>query len=190
MSGYSIALVWIALAAQVIAWPTARLHEPGGDLMRLPPNDRAIAERLIRGQLGPMAQGEDAGQMNKTILSFRAERLNLGGTPALAVQASGTDYCGAPGNCAFWVVDLLRRRILLHADGIQRFGLDGGAKNSAPDVITYTHESALEGELIRWKFSGASYEPGVCATAVSGDAEGNSLPQPKITPHPCSTEGN
>lgn len=190
MSSYNSALVWVTLAAQIIAWPVETLHQASGGLKRLPPNDRAIAERLIRPQLGPMAQGEDAGQMNKAIQSFRVERLNLAGTPALAVQASGNDFCGASGNCAFWIVDLLRRRVLLHADGIQRFGLDHHAKNGSPDVITYTHESAFDGEFIRWHFSGASYQPNTCATVNSADADGKPLAQPKITPHSCTPEGN
>jgi hypothetical protein len=55
---YSSVLVWIGLAAQVVAWPAVRLHEASGGMMRLPPADRAIAERLLRSQLGPLFQGE------------------------------------------------------------------------------------------------------------------------------------
>jgi hypothetical protein len=190
MINYSSALVWMGLAAQVIAWPAARLHQANGGLVRLPPADRAIAERLLHSQLGPLFQGEGAEQMNKAIQSFRAERLNLGGTPALAVQATGEGLCGASGNCSFWIIDLRQRRVVLRADGVQQFGVDQTSKHGFPDVITWTHESATEHELIRWRFLGGDYERTACATHDWSDADGNPLPQPKITPHPCDPEGN
>jgi hypothetical protein len=190
MSTYFSALVWVTLAAQVIAWPTARLHEASGGLMRLPPSDRAIVERLLHSQLGPMAQGEDAGQIKNAIQSFRVERISLGGMSALAIQATGNDLCGAPGNCSFWIIDLPQRRIVFHADGVQQFAVDQRSKSRFADVITSTHESALESELIRWQFTGGIYRPSACATRDFGDSNGNPLPQPKITPHPCTPEGN
>jgi hypothetical protein len=190
MINCSSALVWMGLAAQVIAWPTVRLHEAGEGLVRLPPADRAIAERLLHSQLGPLFQGEGAEQTNKAIQSFRAERLSLGGTPALAVQATGESLCGATGNCSFWIIDLHQRRIVLRADGVQGFALTQTSKHGLPDVITETRESAFEHELIRWQFIGGSYERAACATRDDSDPDGNPLPQPKITPHPCDPEGN
>jgi hypothetical protein len=187
---YSSVLVWIGLAAQVVAWPAVRLHEASGGMMRLPPADRAIAERLLRSQLGPLFQGEGAEQVNKAIQFFRVERLNLGGTPALAVQATGGNLCGASGNCSFWIIDLRQRRIVLRADAVQQFALAQTSKHGLPDVFTGTHESATEHELIRWQFIGGSYERAACATHDWSDADGNPLPQPKTTPHPCDPEGN
>lgn len=190
MTGFSIAAVWIALAAQVLAWPEAKLHQASDSLMRLPPNDRVIAERLLRSQLGPLTQGEDAGQMNKAIEAFRVERLSVAGAPTLAVQAAGDDFCGAADNCTFWIIDLRHHRILLRADGIQEFGVERNSKSGPADIITRTHESAFEGELIRWQFAGATYQPADCATVDTSDPDGNLLPQPKITRHSCTPEGN
>jgi hypothetical protein len=180
----------MALAAQVVAWPEARLHEASGGFMRLPPNDRAIAERSLRPELGPLAQGEGVGQMSKTIQSFRVERLNLSGTPALAVQPTGNDFCGVTGNCDFWIVDLHQQRVLLRAIGVEQFAIDQRAKTGYPDVITRAHASAFEGELIRWQFSEGTYHPATCATEENADPDGKSMQQPKITPHPCSPEDN
>lgn len=190
MISYSSALVWIGLAMQVIAWPAVRLHEASGGMMRLPSADRAIAERLLRSQLGPLFQGEGIEQMNKTMQFFRAERLNLGGTPALAVQANGENLCGATGDCAFWIIDLRQRRIVLRADGVQMFAVEPGSKRGLPNIITRTHESAFEGDLIHWRFTDGNYEPADCATEENADSDGNPLPQPKITPHPCDPGGN
>lgn len=190
MISYSSALLWIALAAQGMTWPALPLHEASGGFTRLPSADRAIAEHLLRPRLGPLFQGEGATQLNEAIKLFRAERLNLGGTTALAVQPSGENLCGATGNCSFWIIDLRQRRIVLSADGVQQFGVDARARHGFPDVITRTHESVFEGELIRWHFIGRSYEPAACATEETADADGNRLPQPKITQHACTPEGN
>ncbi|HTV08731.1 MAG TPA: hypothetical protein VMD97_06795 [Candidatus Aquilonibacter sp.] len=190
MTGYPSALVWMALAAQAIAWPAVRLHQTTGGFTRLPPAERAIAEHLLRPQLGPLFQGEGASQLNDAIRSFRAERLNLGGTPALAVQPTGENLCGSGGNCSFWIIDLRQRRIVLHAEGVQQFGVEPGSKRGLPNIITRTHESATDGDLIRWRFTNGSYESADCATEDNADADGNPLSQPKITPHPCDPEGN
>jgi hypothetical protein len=190
MISFSNVLAWTVLAAQAIAWPAVRLHETAGSLMQLPPADRIIAERLLRGQLGPLFQGEGAAQLNNAIKSFRAERLNLGGTPAIAVQPTGENLCGASGNCAFWIIDLHQRRIVLRADGVQEFAVAPTSKHGFPDVTTETHESAFEHEFIRWQLIGGNYEPAACATENDYGPDGKPLPQPKITPHPCDPEGN
>lgn len=190
MMSYFSALAWIALTAQVVAWPAVRLHETSGGFVRLLPADRSIAEHLLRPRLGPLFQGEGPGQLDNAIRSFRAEHLNLGGTPALVVQPNGENLCGGGGNCSFWVIDLRQRRILLSADGVQMFAVEPNSKRGLPDIITRTHESASEGDLIRWHFSGASYEPADCATEENADSDGNPLPQPKITTHPCTPEGS
>lgn len=182
--------MWMAVAAQVVAWPEARLHEASRSLMRLPPNDRAITERLLRPELGPLSQGEGIGQINKTIQSFRVERLSLASTPALAVQPTGDILCGATGNCAFWIIDLHHQRVVLRADAVQQFGVEQHSTNGFPDVITGTHESATESELIRWQFAGQTYHPTACVTREYADSDGNLLPRPKITSHPCTPEGN
>lgn len=190
MMSYSSALVWIALAAQVVTWPAVRLHETSGGFIRLPSADRSIAEHLLRPRLGPLFQGEGAGQLDNAIQSFRAERLNLGGTPALVVQPNGESLCGANGNCSFWIVDLHQRRILLSADGVRQFAVDQSSKRGFPDVITGTYESATESDLTRWHFTDGVYEPLDCAMRDDADANGNPLPQPKITAHACTSEGS
>ena len=128
--------------------------------------------------------------MNKAIQSFRAERLSLGGTPALAVQPNGSELCGATGNCSFWIIDGRQHRILLRAEGVQQFAVMQSPKRGFPDIITGTHESATESELIRWQFTDGAYEPASCATRDYNDPGGNPLAEPKITPHPCDPEGN
>ncbi|HZQ44900.1 MAG TPA: hypothetical protein VFA99_16725 [Acidobacteriaceae bacterium] len=178
------------MAAQASDWPVQRMHAPSSSLSRLSQADQAIAVKLLRPELGPLFQGDAISVLDKQIRSFRAERLNLGGSSALAVQPDGGELCGATGNCSFWVIDLSRRRVLLRADGIQGYAVDPAKPRSVPDIVTATHESSTEYEKIHWVFLNGRYERQSCATVDYADRSGAQLPQPKVTPHSCSPEGN
>jgi hypothetical protein len=128
--------------------------------------------------------------MNKVIRSFRAERLTLAGSAALAVQPTGNELCGASGNCSLWIVDLRHRRVLLNAVGIQSFTVSSTKTGGMPDIITGSHASAFEQELTRWQFQGSRYGREDCATVTSASDSGQRYPTPKITAHPCEAEGN
>lgn len=122
--------------------------------------------------------------------SFRAERLTLAGGAALVVQPSGDELCGASGNCSLWVIDLRHRRVVLNAIGIQGFAISPRRQGVMPDIITGSHASATEHDLIRWQFQGSSYRRQDCADVTSADDDGHPYPTPKITEYPCPTEGN
>lgn len=128
--------------------------------------------------------------MNEVIHSFRAERLTLAGSTALVVQPTGNELCGVSGNCSFWIIDLRHRRVLLNAIGIQSYSVSSTRAGGMPDIITASHASALEHELVRWHFQGSSYEREDCATATYASDDGQPHPAPKITSHPCEAEGN
>lgn len=179
-----------ALSAQTAPWMSARIHSPAASLQRLPEVERATIYKLLRPQLGPLFQGDAPSVADDAIRSFRAERVNLAGTSAVAVQATGNELCGIPGNCSFWVIDLLHRRVILHADGVLAYAIESANPHMMPDVVTATQASALEQERIRWAFLAGQYKPQSCATIDYADASGTKLSQPEITPHPCSTEGN
>jgi hypothetical protein len=59
-----------------------------------------------------------------------------------------------------------------------------------PAILTSSHASAYEQEEIRWQFQGSSYQRESCATVDTANDDGQPYPTPKITPHPCSPEGN
>jgi len=194
----SIVFLLAALPAQAATprvtgpgdWPLAELHVASTPLERLPPADRTVALSLLKPYLGPLFQGDSTQQMNQAIRSFRAERFTLAGSAALAVQPSGSELCGASGNCSFWIIDLRRRRVLLNAVGIQSFAVTSSKSGSMPGIITSSHASAFEREKALWRFRGSSYEREGCATVDSANDDGQPYPAPKVTPHPCPTEGN
>lgn len=177
-------------ASQANAWPLAATHEASTSLERLPPAQRSIVLPLLKPYLGPLVQGESSEEINRTMRSFRAERLTLAGSPAVAVQPSGNELCGATGNCSFWVVDLRHRRVVLNAVGIRSFAISPTRPGAMPDIITESHASSHEQERIRWEFQGSTYRRESCATVDTASDDGQPYPTPKITPHPCDPEGN
>lgn len=177
-------------ASQANAWPLAATHEASTSLERLPPAQRSIVLPLLKPYLGPLVQGESSEEINRTMRSFRAERLTLAGSPAVAVQPSGNELCGATGNCSFWVVDLRHRRVVLNAVGVQSFALSPAAAPAMPQIITSSHASSHEQERILWEFQGSTYQRESCATVDTASDDGQPYPTPKITPHPCDPEGN
>jgi hypothetical protein len=170
-------------------WPVHRLHAPSSSLLRLSQADQAIAIKLLRPELGPLFQGDASSMLDQQIRSFRAERINLGGVPAVALSPSSGDLCGSKGNCSFWIIDLSHRRIVLRSEGVQAFAIDTASAHSTSAIVTSTRNSASESEMTRWHFGAAHYERESCATLTSADDTGAALNSPKITPHPCS-EGN
>ncbi len=159
-------------------------------LERFPPADRSVVLSLLKPYLGPLVQGESSEEINRVMRSFRAERLTLAGSPALVVQPSGNEFCGATGNCSFWIVDLRHRRVVLNADGIRSFAASPSRPGAMPEIITTSHASEYEQEGIRWQFQGSSYHRESCATIDTANDDGQAYPKPRTTPHPCSTEGN
>jgi hypothetical protein len=183
-------LLLAALAPTAIGWPIQHLHQPRLALLRLPAAERAIATRLLRPELGPLFQGESPQVIDQALRSFRVERLRLGPLSALAVQPTGDQLCSPTGNCAFWIIDLQHRRILLRAIAIQRYAVDRNPPSAMPDIVTSMHGSAFESDLTRWHYDGARYTATACAAVDYAGPDGNRYPDPKITPHPCNSEGN
>ena len=177
-------------AHELSAWPLTPLREALLPLERVPPAERSAVLSLLKPYLGPLFQGESAAQLNQAMRPFRAERITLAGHPALVIQPSGSELCGSTGNCSFWVVDLRNRRVVLNAVGIQSFAVTPTKPGAMPEIITSSHASTYEQERVRWQFQGSRFQQESCATVNTASDDGQPYPTPKITPHPCPTEGN
>lgn len=189
-AGLLSTLLATAAAAQTAPWTSLPTHSPASSLQRLPQTERGTIYKMLRPELGPLFQGDATSIADDAIRSFRAERINLGGRSLVAVQPSGKELCGANGNCSFWIIDPLHRRVLLRAESVQSYAIGSAKPHTIPDVVTATQASATQQERIRWSFLGGQYEPQGCATVDYADDNGATLSQPKIAAHPCSTEAN
>jgi hypothetical protein len=68
--------------------------------------------------------------------------------------------------------------------------VDRTSAHGLPDIITRMHGSATEADLTRWHYEGTQYIRQSCVTVESADADDKLYKEPKLTPHPCSIEGN
>jgi hypothetical protein len=96
-------------------------------------------------------------------------------------------WCGAAGNCPFWVLSSDYRILLSKVT--QSFKLQSSMHHGLPDILTYMHSSATEGGLSYWQYQGSRYVRVACADAEYGDADGNAYKSPHISPLPCGTGG-
>jgi hypothetical protein len=166
----------------------------------LTPVDKLALKEAIR-KLVPRNAEIDEGRSRATILRelfanlrVRAVDLNGDGVPEVIAQPSGTLYwCGATGNCAFWIFQKTRGRFRAILDSHQGNGIiSAQIFNMLPtrthgynDLVLGAHESASEKELIIYRFNGRVYRPHECFDAnwtIIVSDEMRNLKEPQMTP--------
>jgi hypothetical protein len=72
---------------------------------RLPTSMRAAFQRAISKELHLLSDGEPESDIQRAALDVlvKFEDFNADGTPEIFARAPGNGYCGATGNCSFWV---------------------------------------------------------------------------------------
>ncbi|HEY4010372.1 MAG TPA: hypothetical protein VGM11_09500 [Acidobacteriaceae bacterium] len=178
------------VAAQSTSWALMPVGSPHTSLAHLSPEDRALATRLLRPELGPLFQGESPKVADDAIRSFLAEHIRLGNISAIVLQSTGSDLCSLTGNCALWIIDVTLRRVILRPGPVRGFTIARGTTRGVPDIFTSMHGSATETDRTLWSFNGNRYEAKACARVDFADADGKPYSQPKVTPQPCSPEDN
>jgi hypothetical protein len=101
------------------------------------------------------------------------------------VRGAGDEDCGVDGNCEFWILSD-DYRVLLNKIA-ETFSIRPAMHDGLPDIVTYGHASASEGDLTYWRMQGSRYARVACAGAVYADAGGNTLKRPRITSFRCGT---
>jgi hypothetical protein len=158
------------------------------------------ALRIAITKLVPAAASAEQGKNRTTVLKelfadlrIRAIDLNGDGVLKVIAQPSGTDYwCGATGNCTFWVFQKVDGRFKLILDSHMGRGI-GSAEvfNVLPektmgysDLMLGAHDSASEKTLIVYRYDGQMYRPHECYDAnwmVIENNEMRNLKEPQIT---------
>jgi hypothetical protein len=85
-------------------------------------------------------------------------------------------YCGATGNCAFGLFTLTPKRFLGKING--EIIYLHGRRRAWPDLVTYGHFSAAEGNLVTYTFRRGRYRdlPGYVRTDFRGGIFGKRVP--------------
>jgi len=100
----------------------------------------------------------------KVFMDFRLKQVHWAPDQpdGFVVQGSGSDLCGATGNCPFFLFDA-NFNLLLRVPVVQRFALLPASPGRPVEVLAATHESSFDRIVRRFKFAGYSYVPSVCS---------------------------
>src|SRR5229473_6070365 len=81
----------------------------------------------------------------KTNTKVAAYRLRTKSSTIIAAHGRGFCFCGATGNCAFWIYRLHHGRYMkiLEADMVQTFGFLSSRTNGLPDLAVWSHGSVF-----------------------------------------------
>jgi hypothetical protein len=111
------------------------------------------------------------------------------------VRAANSCYCGATGNCLFWVFRTSKGgyQLLLEGENVQDFGLLSAKTSGYRDLVVWSHDSAQRSPARLFQFDGKQYRE-VCGWEE--DYEFKELPNgqwvsagnPKIVNNDCDPE--
>ena len=116
---------------------------------------------------------------------MNAYRLRSGRTNLLSVHARNLCFCGATGNCAFWIYRKERAQYsrILETDMVQDFGFLAESHHGLPDLVIWSHDSATRTPGAWWRFDGQQYSA-ICSWQLvwerelaNGETEVTSEPQ-------------
>jgi hypothetical protein len=85
--------------------------------------------------------------------------LNNKGAVGVAVWGRSSCYCGATGNCAFWIFRQSSKSYepLLKTDMVRDFGFLTSTNNSLRDFVAWSHDSAELSPARLYRFDGTGY---------------------------------
>lgn len=143
-------------------WKEARRPAAKGTRISLP---SAILKQIEAEHLSPVETREEPQDPcnSKERAKLTAYRVSLRGRrePAdVFVRAANFCYCGATGNCLFWVFRASggRYNVLLRAKNVQDFGLLNKKTLGYRDLVIWAHDSADRSPARLYQFDGKEYE--------------------------------
>lgn len=88
---------------------------------------------------------------------------NLRSGRGLAIQGIGEKQCSPTGNCSFWILRRLHGKYetILNIDMVQTFRFLNSQTHGYPDLVTWSHDSAMERGGRLFRFDGQEYRESV-----------------------------
>lgn len=165
-------------------WKEARSPAARGTRIPVP---RQILDELA-------ADPDDcAGPTRGETTKMEAYRVQNGGSFLVAVRGRSSCFCGATGNCEFWVYRPQRGKyeIILHADMVNNFGFLKDRTDRYRDLVLWSHGSAFRSPARLFQFDGKEYKE---ACGWEEEYAGHELPgggwawdlKPKINSNTCA----
>jgi len=154
---------------------------------------RITVPRLILDELAADPDDCAAPTPGETT-KMEAYRVRNGGSYLVAVRGRSSCFCGATGNCEFWVYRSHRGKyeIILHADMVNNFGFLKDRTDGYRDLVLWSHDSAFRSPTRLFQFEGKEYRE-VCGWEE--EYAGHELPgvgwvwdlKPRINSNTCTS---
>jgi len=123
-------------------------------------------------------------KLDSNLDDLRIEKIDLGSQTGYAVQSFGSEWCGAVGNCTFWILDAHMKAILSYR--AQTFAVLPTSTNGQHDIVLRLHASATESMWGLYHFTGTYYRRIQCADVNYSPDPEVILKKPVVSSLPCS----
>jgi len=135
------------------------------------------------------ADAEEQKQIKEEAPDSRVRLVDLkgDGVPEVIAEATGNYFCGATGDCFFWVFGRVgdHYQNLLVAPGVNGFTVQATVTGGFHDLVLTRNESAAQVELLLYTFGEGGYHEKACYEALVARTVGSELvplKEPVITP--------
>ena len=131
-------------------WQESRAHAAKGTRIQIP--------KILRSEV--KANSRDCSEIApEHPIKFDAYELRLKHGRLVVLWGRSSCFCGATGNCIFWVYHFGsdRGELLLEGATMRDFGFLKATTNGLPDLVTWDHVSADRSPGKVWKFDGSNY---------------------------------
>ena len=131
----------------------ARTEMRAGDPVRVP--KRVLREISSEAPTDfPPCGAQERSNVEAHKVPFKSKSIR-----ALAIRGKGFCYCGATGNCAFWIYRYRsgKYELILATDMVQTFGFLRSRTHGYPDLVTWSHGSATDRSAQLFRFDGNQY---------------------------------
>lgn len=175
---------------QIPVWKEAREPAAKGTRARIPKDILAeLTADASQDSTDPCSKDESS-KMDAYRVVLNSRRPVV----AIAVWGRSSCYCGATGNCQFWVFvnDRGKHRLVLDTGLVRDFGFLKAKTNGYRDLVVWSHDSAFRSPARLFQFDGNQYRE---ACGWEEEYVGHELPEggwvwdpgPKINSNTCAT---
>jgi hypothetical protein len=137
-------------------WKEARSPAAKGTRVRVPKDILAnLTAEAVEDSTDPCSR-EESTKMDayRVVLNSRKPAV------VIAVWGRSSCYCGATGNCQFWVfvADHGEHELVLNTDMVRDFGFLKAKTSGYRDLVLWSHDSAFRSPARLFQFDGEEYK--------------------------------
>jgi hypothetical protein len=166
--------MWITTAVAAgpagFRWEWRRARQPTRKVaeVRMPAKQRTALIAAIAEQFKTADEKSSGEQLREFSSNTRVMLVDINGdaSPEVIAQPTGSDWCGAVGNCRTWIFQRKKQQYILLLDFIAQSITVQGPPTSFRDIVASMHSSAMESELRLFRYRTGRYRESGCYVAM------------------------